>query len=78
MFLLTKYSQYNTQSDVYAKNEENVFDWEGNMIKNKDTVQTLISEVEVDSMMVASSDISIIESKFIDNIILESTTRSGG
>ena len=58
MFLLTPDSQLNKKSDVYARNEENMLDWEGNMTEEKEQVKILISKVKIHFMIVASNEIS--------------------
>ena len=58
MFLLNPDSQLNTKSDVYARNEENMLDWEGNMTEEKEQVKILLSKVNNNFMIVASNEIS--------------------
>ena len=64
--MLTPDGNWDPHSDAYAQNEENMLDWEGNMIEKKYHVQILLSEIEEDSAMVSSAIISAAETKFID------------
>jgi hypothetical protein len=66
LFLLTPGGQWNPHSDAYAKNEENMLDWEGNMVEKRDRVQILLSDVEIDSAMASSATISKLETKIIN------------
>jgi hypothetical protein len=43
-----------------------MLDWEGNMVEKRDRVQILLSEVEIDSTMVSSAEISKLETEIID------------
>ena len=65
--ILTLDGQGNPHSDAYAKNKENMLDWEGNMVERRDWAQILLSEVEIDSTIVSSAKISKLETKFIDD-----------
>ena len=66
VFLLTPDGQWDPHSDAYARNEESMLDWEGNMVEKKDRMQILLSEVEIDAMTISSAQISKLETKFID------------
>jgi hypothetical protein len=71
VYLLTP-SKWNPHSDAYATNEENMLDWEGNMVEKRDRSQILLSEVHEDTAFVASVQISSIESNVIDNLLQRS------
>ncbi|GAF79741.1 unnamed protein product, partial [marine sediment metagenome] len=58
-------------SDVYARNEENMLDWNGNMVEPKDRVRVLLSDIEEDTAMVASATVSMVETQAIDRIASE-------
>ena len=58
MFLFNIYRQLNAKYDAYTRNKENILDWEGNIIEEKDQVNIIISKLEIDSKKVASSNIS--------------------
>ena len=42
---MTPEGTWNTHNDVYAQNEANMFEYEGNMINNKDRVKIILEEV---------------------------------
>jgi hypothetical protein len=44
VYLLTP-SRWNPHDDAYATNEENMLDWEGNMVTKKDRVQVLLADI---------------------------------
>ena len=62
-------SRWNPHSEAYAANEENMIDWEGNMIEKKDRVQILLSDIEDDPAIAASVQVSSIETRFVDDVI---------
>lgn len=64
-------SSWNPHSDVYARNEENMLDWNGNMVEPKDRVRVLLSDIEEDTAMVASATVSMVETQAIDRIASE-------
>jgi hypothetical protein len=66
VFLLTSEGQWSPHSDAYARNEESMLDWEGNMVEKRDRMQILLSEVHIDSAMAASAEISQLELKSIN------------
>jgi hypothetical protein len=66
-------SRWNPHCDVFAANEENMLDWEGNMIEKKDRTQILLSEISEDTgAMSTVIRISSAESTTIDNGITRS------
>ena len=67
VYLLTP-SKMNPHCDAYATNEDNMLDWEGNMVQKKDRVRILLSEVAEDAAMAASVQVSSTEAKAIDNV----------
>jgi hypothetical protein len=71
IYLLTP-SQWNPHDDSYATNEENMLDWEGNMITKKDRVQVLLSEVAGDTALAVSVQISSVENCAIDTVLQRS------
>ena len=68
VYMLTP-SQWNPHCNAYATNEENMLDWEGNMVEKQDRSQILLSEVQEDAVMSASVQVSSIESNAIDSIL---------
>ena len=61
---------WDPNSDVYTQNEENMTDWEGNMVEPHHCVLIIIEYLpEVDNAMVASAVISASKSNLIDNKI---------
>jgi len=67
VYLLTP-SKMNPHCDAYATNEENMLDWEGNMVQKKHRVRILLSEVAEDDAMSASVQVSSTEAKAIDSV----------
>ena len=62
-------SRWNPHCDLYAQNEENMLDWEGNMVERKDRMQILINDLPDGAKMVGSTQISSVESARIDAIV---------
>jgi hypothetical protein len=61
-------SRMNPHCDSHTTNEENMLDWEGNVMRRKDRVQILLSEVQDDVAMAASVHISSTEAKAVDAV----------
>ena len=53
-----------------------MLDWQGNILEKKDRQRIMLSDIEADTMMVASLQISKDESNVIYNIINQSTTNT--
>jgi hypothetical protein len=68
IYMLTT-DQFNPHDDSYAVNEENMLDWEGNMVERKHRTKILLSEVEDNEAMAASVQVSSIESRAIDRAL---------
>jgi len=67
VFLLTPDNDnWNPHADAYARNEENMLDWEGNMVEPKHRVRVLLSEVQEDPIMSVGAIISAVETLAID------------
>ena len=64
--MLTPNGRWNPNSDVHSTNEENMLDWEGNIIDKKDRVQVLLKEVPEDPKMLIAATISDMEAMAID------------
>ena len=60
--------QCNPHSDANATNNENIINWEGNMVKKKDRRQILMSNIPEDISLSASINISSVESRVVDTI----------
>jgi hypothetical protein len=75
IYLLTP-SRWNPHDDLYATNEENMLDWEGNMVTKKDRVQVILSEVAKDTALAASVKISSVENCAIDKVLQRSQSTS--
>ena len=71
IYLLTP-TQWNPHDDSYAANEENMLDWEGNMVERKDRKRVLLSEVAEDTATTASAQVSAIENQAIDSVLQRS------
>jgi hypothetical protein len=74
-YLLTP-SRWNPHDDLYTTNEENMLDWEGNMVTKKDQVQVLLLEVAKDTALAASVQISSVKNCAIDTILQRSHSAS--
>jgi hypothetical protein len=74
VYLLTP-STMNPHCDAYATNEDNILDWEGNMVQRRDRVQILLSDIPEDAAVTASVEISRAEARTID-IVLEGNVAS--
>jgi uncharacterized protein YabE (DUF348 family) len=68
VYLLTP-STINPRCIAYATNEENMLDWEGNMVQRRDRVQKLLSDIPEDAAVTASVEISSAEARTIDIVI---------
>jgi hypothetical protein len=71
VYLLTPNGPWNPHSDSYSKNEENMLDWEGNLVEKHHRKQILLSEVEEDTAMASAASISAAESRNVDRMIPE-------
>ena len=67
IYLITP-SQMNPHCDAYATNEENMLDWEGNMVTKKDRVQVMLTDIQEDVALAASVQVSSVETIAIDNV----------
>jgi hypothetical protein len=50
-------------------NEENMLDWEGNMVQRRDRVQILLSNIPEGDAMTASVQVSSTEARTIDTVL---------
>jgi hypothetical protein len=76
VYLLTPNGQWNPHSDSYSKNEENMLDWEGNLVEKKYRKEILLSEVEEDLAMASSATISTMEHTMVDTMMPEAFVSS--
>ena len=80
VYLLTPNGIWNPHSDAYAKNEENMLDWEGEMVEKKHRKRILLSEIEEDVAMCSAAAISAAEVREVNRLMpkegLISSTRS--
>ena len=76
---MTPQSQnWSPNSDVYARNEENMMDWEGNMIEPRHRTQIIIDDLpDAGDAMIAHAVISSFESITIDNTMATTTSDFG-
>jgi hypothetical protein len=68
VYMLTP-SRWDPHQSAYGENEENMLDWEGNMVERRDRKQILLSDIEGDDGMAASVQIGSIEVKAIDLVM---------
>jgi hypothetical protein len=73
VYLLTPNGDWNPHSDAYSRNEENMLDWEGNIVEKQDRKQIMLAEVEPDTAMASAATISKVESQAVDRMIPAST-----
>jgi hypothetical protein len=66
ILLATPDGSWNPHSDVYAMNEENLLDWDGNIVPPKDQVRIMLDDLPDDSVMAASVTISSVERSIVD------------
>jgi hypothetical protein len=72
VYLLTP-TNWNPHDDAaYAENESSMLDWEGNMIESRHRIKILLSDIQEDTMMAASVQVSAIESNMIDELLQRS------
>eukprot|EP00980_Cylindrotheca_fusiformis_P023992 scaffold11310_cov84-Cylindrotheca_fusiformis.AAC.1 len=64
---LTPEGPWNPQSDVYSRNEENMLDWEGQIIEPCARVRFVLDDVPSDDAMVQSLQVSSAETAFLDS-----------
>jgi len=69
VYMLTP-SRWNPHSDAYARNEESMLDWEGNMKQPKDRVRVVIDDIPEDEAMVSSLLISDAEWARVDSLLM--------
>jgi hypothetical protein len=65
-------TKWNPHCDAYAANEENMLDWEGNIVEKKDRVQVILSDIAEDLAAAASVQVSSLESRCIDDVLQRS------
>jgi hypothetical protein len=68
IYMLTP-DRFNPHGDSYAENEDNMLDWEGNVIEKKHRTKILLSEVEENEAMAASVQVSSLETREIDRVL---------
>jgi hypothetical protein len=69
VYLLTPNGTWNPHSDAYARNEENMLDWEGEMVEKKDRKKILLSEIDEDVAMASAATISAAEVREVDRLM---------
>ena len=67
VFLTPDGPNWDPHSDVYARNEENMLDWEGNMVAGNHRARFLVDVMDVDEDF--EYGISAIEAECIDNVM---------
>jgi len=68
VLILTPDGKWDPHSDVYARNEENMTDWEGHIVEPKDCVRILLADIDDDPVMISAAHVSAAESQCIDEI----------
>ena len=68
VYVLTT-SRWDPHQEAYAMNEENMLDWEGQLIDRVDRQQILLADVDDDAMMAASVSIGSVEIKAVDTVM---------
>ena len=78
VYMLTP-SRWNPHSDAYAKNEEAMLDWEGNITAAKDRqVKVMLDVLEDDEAMVSSMAVTPEENAHIDAVFADDSECSDG
>jgi hypothetical protein len=67
-------SQWHPHQEAYASNEENILDWEGNLITHLNHKQILLSNIEDNDVMVVLVYVGSIEVKAVDINLQESAS----
>ena len=67
VYLITPEHNWNPHTDVYAKNKENMLDWEGNIKAKQDRVRVMLEDIGLDPAQVSAATISQVESNMIDS-----------
>jgi hypothetical protein len=63
-------SRMNPHCNAHATNEENMLDWEGNiMMQRKDRIQILLSIIQEDVALAASAQVLSTEARAIDTVL---------
>ena len=79
VYRLTPETRFDPHTDVYARNESNMLDWEGNIVEKKDRQQILLSDIKPDSIgEISSYEISSIELKVVDERLDENNGEDDG
>lgn len=66
IILATPDGPWNPHSDVYARNEENMLDWEGNIVAPRDRIRIVLDQLPDDHIMASSVQVSSVENSIID------------
>ena len=61
--------RWNPHSDVYARNEESMLDWEGNMVEPKHCNRIILADVPDDPILASSLQVSSIEVAAVNEAI---------
>ena len=67
MYLLTLEHNWKPHTDVYAKNEENMLDWEENIKIKQDRVRVVLEDIDLDPAQVSAATISRVETNMVDS-----------
>jgi hypothetical protein len=70
IYLLTP-TNWDPHCDSFARNEEQMLDWEGNVVDKKDRVKFMLSDIEISSSTLLQSQISSVESNVINQILAD-------
>ena len=69
VLMLTSEGPWNPHTDVFARNEENMLNREGNIVEAKHRAQIILADIADDDVMIASAHISHAKSAQIDAIL---------
>ena len=61
--------RWNPGSDAYAKIEESIMYWEGNITEKQDSIQVMLEDVELDQSVVSSTITISTETKVLEKFI---------
>ena len=72
VYMLTPNGEsWNPHTDAYARNEENMLDWEGNMVEERYRLRIILSDAPEDKEMASAAAIISVETEAIDRNLQE-------
>ena len=69
-------SRWDPHQTAFAENDENMLDWQGNLINRSDRHQILLADIEEDNAMIAYLYVGIEEAKVVNVALGRSTSNN--